>query len=717
MKKNIFANVIFFAGLSSAAFAQEGSSHSAPRNEELVQAVPEGQTGELLLEVKAKKRLIEKTSSASKIEISKETIQKLPQGDQIKLSKLLAITTPGVVEGPFGVLFIRGNHGNIQYQIDGVQLPESPSNTFAEPFSPRNIDRMEIITGGIPAEYGEKLAAVVSITSKSGPEVPGGSAEVNYGTFNRFSPQVTYGGSNESGDFHYFASANYFRTDRGLDTPQPISTSDQTRGGKEYVHDQASGTNQFLKLDWQANNENKFTLSAANNYSQFQIPNYPSSFLPTDPFFEEGGFNYVPPGTDNHQAEFNDFLQVVWKHTLSSKSFFQLAPYWKYSYLKYTNDLVNDLNTENPNYDRASSFYQNRHVNNLGIKADFSSRMSEHNRVKAGIQLQVGQSVGLVQVHTKDLPASVNSDTNTGYSENIYVQDEYTFSKTLNLNAGLRFTATQFNFSGLNPTDSLLQPRIGFNYLPGDSTKLHLFYGKLFMPAPVENLRVAFNNLEGSALTPYDIKGEKDDYFEFGIDQQFLETQLVALNIYYKSVTHMLDDAQLLSTSLTQPYNYAEGFAYGVELSVRGQLNEDWSNYANYSYGIAKGRGLSGGLFAFPEGDGPSSGYQFLDHVQLHTLSSGLTYAKNNFWGTLQLLYGSGLRTGEGNSGELPAHITMDSTWGYEFHGDNWFKQFKLSLDVLNIFDNAYPITIANGFTGSRYAPGREILIHLVKSL
>jgi len=716
MDKKIFVGVVYCTLISQWAFAQKVSQDIPQAGP---QKVEEAQGGELLLEVKAKKRLIEKTSAASKVEISKETIQKLPQGDQIKLSKLLATTTPGIVEGPFGVLFIRGNHGNIQYQIDGVQLPESPSNTFAEPFSPRNIDHMEVITGGIPAEFGEKLAAVVVIATKNGPETPGGAAELNYGSFNRFSPQLTYGGSNESGDLHYFVSGNYFRTDRGLDTPQPVSSSDQSQGGRDYVHDQASGTNQFVKLDWQANNENKFTLSAANNYSQFQIPNYPSSFKPTDPLFTNEGFNYAPPTTDNNQVEFNDFLQVVWKHTLSSKSFFQVAPYWKYSYLKYNNDPVNDLNAANPNSASAVSFYQNRHINNLGVKADFSSRVDDQNRVKAGIQFQAGQSVGTISVQPFPVSSTayINSDTNTGYSENAYVQDEYAISKEFNLNAGLRYTATQFFFSGANPTDGLLQPRVGLNYLPGELTKLHVFYGKLFMPAPVENLRLAFNQLAATPLTPYDIQGEKNDYYEFGIDQQFLSSQLATMNVYYRTAAKMLDDAQLLNTSLSQPYNYAEGFAYGLELSVRGQINEDWSEYVNYAFEIAKGKGLSGGLFVFPPGAGPGSNYQFLDHVQIHTFNSGLTYAKNNFWGTLQVLYGSGLRTGDENATSLPAHITMDSTFGYEFHGASWLSQFKLSLDVLNIFDNAYPVTIANGFTGSRYAAGREIFIHLVKSL
>jgi outer membrane receptor for ferric coprogen and ferric-rhodotorulic acid len=191
----------------------------------------------------------------------------------------------------------------------------------------------------------------------------------------------------------------------------------------------------------------------------------------------------------------------------------------------------------------------------------------------------------------------------------------------------------------------------------------------------------------------------------------------VTLNGYYRLATNMLDDAQLLGTSLSQPYNYADGFAYGVEFSIKGKLHEDWSNYFNYSYEIAKGRGLSGGMFAFPPGEQPTHEYQFLDHVQMHTFNSGLTYTKNNYWGSAQLLYGSGLRTGPGNSVALPAHFSMDTTVGYEFKGPTGWSQFKVSLDALNIFDNAYPITIANGFTGSRYAAGRRFFLHFSKAI
>ena len=334
--------------------------------------------------------------------------------------------------------------------------------------------------------------------------------------------------------------------------------------------------------------------------------------------------------------------------------------------------------------------------------------------MKAGFQAQWSRSDGLISVQT-DLGTApqVDSSPDTGWFESVYLQDDWTIVKPLILNAGVRFDATQFSFADVSPTDSALQPRLGLSYFPWENTKLHVFYGRLFQPAPVENLRDTFlatgsGNGSPAELQPYDIKAEQDNYYEAGIAQQFGNSHVASLNVYYKSAIHMLDDAQLLNTSIAQPYNFDDGYAYGVEFSLKGKITEDISDYFNYTYEIAKGRGISGGIFAFPAGQTPSTDFQYLDHVQVGTANAGLTYAKNHVWSTVQGLYGSGLRTGQNNSISLPSHLTFDATLGYEFHGDSWLSKFKLSGDVLNIFNNVYPITIANGFNGSHYAAGRE---------
>lgn len=689
-------------------------------------------SGEMVVEVKAKRKLVQSSSSVSSSEVNQEKIKQLPQGSEISLPKLITSTTPGVVQGPFGQMFFRGNHGNIQYQIDGVQMPESPSNTFGQAFSPRNIDHMEVITGGIPAEYGQRLGAVVNIVTKTGPENPGGEVELNYGSYNTISPHVLYGGSTPSGDLHYFLSLNYNRTDRGIDTPQPKGTDNQSQGGKDAVHDVAYGNSEFGKVDWQINNTDKLTFTVFNSQNKFQIPNYPSTFRPgtsffTDPdqFGNEGEphgaptFNYVPSDTDDTQAETNTYGQVVWKHTFSEKAFLQFAPYYKYSSITVTNDPSNDLYTSASGaYPVANaqptSFALDRQTHNLGMKTDYTHRLHEVVLMKTGFQLQASRSTGMLSIQ-RDLNGTVFSDSSptNGYYESVYNQYQVSLAKSLTLNLGLRFDATQFAFSGLSTSDYLFQPRTGLTWMATDTTRFHIFYGKLFQPAAAENLRTTFNYVQQSPQ-PYDIKAEKDDYYEAGVAQQIFN-QVLSVNGYYRDATDMLDDAQLLNTSMSQPYNFGKGYAYGVEASLKGPIYGDWSEFINYSYGIAKGNDvISGGAWAAEQPH--SSGYSYLDHVQFHTATAGVTYATQWFWWTTQGLYGSGLRTGHDKSASLPAHITFDTTVGYEFHGKSWFSQFRLSGDVLNIFDNVYPITIANGYNGSHYAPGRQFFIRIAKS-
>jgi len=704
---------------------------------------------EITLQVTAKRHLIQSSASVSSREVDKKEIAELPQGDDVKLPKLLASTNPGIVQGAFGQSFIRGNHANIQYQIDGVQLPDSPSNTFGDAFSPRNIDHMEVITGGIPSEYGERLAAVVNIVSKTGSETPGGSVQLNYGSYNTFTPHLLYGGSNKDGDVHYFFSAAFSRTDRGLDTPQPQSETNQAQGGTDAIHDQANGNSQFGKVDWIVNNENKVSFIVFNSYNFYQIPNYPSNFSPGDAFFQASPsftdqfgnnpnngtptFNFVPSTTNDTQAEDNAYLQVVWKHSFSDRSFLQLAPYYKFSYINVANDLTNDLASADPtsaffiNGSTPSSFSENRRVNNLGLKADYSDRFDDRNLFKTGFQLQGSSASGAINVIsqagsnpvTQPVAAGDASPTYAVF-ESVYAQDDYTISKPLILNAGVRFDATQFNFNGANPTDYLFQPRIGLNYLLTENTKLHVFYGKLFQPAPAENLRQTFI-ATGTApascavgnLCPYDIKAEKDDYYEVGVAQQAFD-HVFGFTLYYKDATNQLDDAQLLNTSIAQPYNFATGYAYGVELSVKGRLSDDWSDFANYSYETAKGKGLSGGIFT---GLTANPDFQYLDHVQLHTANAGITFHRDRIFWTNEAIFGTGLRTGANNSASLPSHYTQDTTVGYSFNGDTWLSKFQLSGDVLNIFNNVYPISISNGFNGSHYAAGRQFFVRLTKDL
>jgi hypothetical protein len=448
---------------------------------------------EIVVNVKEKKNLVQISSSGSKKDFDKEQISAMPEGDDISLQKLISTTNPGVIAGPFGQIFIRGNHANVQYQIDGVQLPESSSGSFGEAFSPRNVDHMEVITGGIPAEYGERLSAVVNVITKAGTEKTSGDAEVSYGSYNTVTPLLQLSGSSKEGNIHYYTSLKYNSTSRGLDTPQPASYADQSHGGQDAIHDNSHSDEEFLRVDDVLNNTNKVTMTAFNSTRFYQIPNYPSSFQSTDAYFQPGyqdsfgnngaanpTFNYTPSGTNDAQTEQDSFLQMVWKRTLSDTSFLQVAPYYKRSSLGVTNDLSNDLSTTsggaNPIANsQADSFVISRVTNNYGLKSDYTLRANDKNLVKAGLQYQYSQSLTnpmSIWTSLSSAPATFTG-TDTGQLAALYLQDSYAMTSNLTWNLGLRLSGTQFQSDGVYSTDGMLQPRLGLEYLINEKTKVH----------------------------------------------------------------------------------------------------------------------------------------------------------------------------------------------------------------------------------------------------
>ena len=53
-------------------------------------------------------------------------LQTIPQGDNAPLNQVL-LQAPGVAQDSFGQIHVRGDHANVQYRLNGVQLPEGLS--------------------------------------------------------------------------------------------------------------------------------------------------------------------------------------------------------------------------------------------------------------------------------------------------------------------------------------------------------------------------------------------------------------------------------------------------------------------------------------------------------------------------------------------------------------------------------------------------------------
>jgi hypothetical protein len=62
---------------------------------------------------------------------------------------------------------LRGEHANLQYRLNGAELPEGLS-VFGQALISRFANSISLITGALPAQYGFQTAGVVDIQTKTG---------------------------------------------------------------------------------------------------------------------------------------------------------------------------------------------------------------------------------------------------------------------------------------------------------------------------------------------------------------------------------------------------------------------------------------------------------------------------------------------------------------------------------------------------------------------
>ena len=81
---------------------------------------------------------------ATVYDFTRPTIETQPQGDNQSLNQLL-LQAPGVAQDSFGQIHVRGDHANLQFRINGVQLPEG-INVFGQSLETRFANSVALIT-------------------------------------------------------------------------------------------------------------------------------------------------------------------------------------------------------------------------------------------------------------------------------------------------------------------------------------------------------------------------------------------------------------------------------------------------------------------------------------------------------------------------------------------------------------------------------------------
>ena len=154
-----------------------------------------------------------------------------------------------------------------------------------------------------------------------------------------------------------------------------------------------------------------------------------------------------------------------------------------------------------------------------------------------------------------------------------------------------------------------------------------------------------------------------------------------------------------------------KGRVYGTEFT--GSYNrKNLTTYANFAYAVAQGTQVESGQFNFDPDELAyiNDHYVFLDHDQTFTSSAGAAYRWHGFSFLLDGLYGSGLREGFANTGNLPYYIQVNVGCYKDFAVPK-VGDMQARLSVINLFDHTYQIRNGSGIGvfAPQYGPRRAL--------
>ncbi|MCI1242910.1 MAG: TonB-dependent receptor [Acetobacter fabarum] len=663
------------------------------------------------------------TTGASVYHFSRQALENIPGGDNAPLNQVL-LQAPGVAQDSYGQIHVRGDHNEVQFRLDGVQLPEGLS-VFGQALMTRFADNMSLTTGALPSQFGFLQAAVVDITTKNGTTNAGGNLSIYGGARDYFFPSLQYGF--HKGKWDFFATADFVHDRVGIEN---------TTSSFNAPHDLSNQYHFLGHARYTVDEDTRISLIAGISNAEYQLPNNPG--LTPDSWSQ----NYTPPaGTttnsdslNEHQKQITDFAVLALQKEIGAFSL-QDSVFTRYSSLRYSPDPTGDL-LYLGNAQRAA-----RSVFSTGTQHDVTWRAARDHTVRFGFQVFVERNVSSTtstvfpQTNVGSTPPTYgpnpfnvyDSSGKTGMVYGVYAQDEWRPLRNLTINYGLRFDGVSEYTA-----EHQFSPRVNLVWKPWKNGTLHAGYSRYFTPPPFEIVSGAsLTHLYGTSgapnsLTNSKVRAERDHYFDAGFDQTILPGWHIAFDAYYKLAKNLIDEGQFGAPIILSGFNYRHGQVNGYEVSTsydRGPL----SLYGNFAWSRAIGKKITSAQFNFDQGelDYISSRWVHLDHDQRWTASAGAAYTffhktRAPLRLSATLVYGSGLRADDDANGipnglALTPYATVNFSAVQTIHntfGSAWQGDTQLRLDVINLGDHTYMLRDGSGIgvTAPQYGLRRTIL-------
>ena len=674
--------------------------------------------------------------SGTDLSLNAEALTRLPSSGSLPN---LLIQLPGAARGANGVVHINGDHGDINYVVDGVQIPQELNRIVGTEFDPNDIAFVEALQGAYPAQYGERFASVININTRNGAGPPGFIGDLNVGSY--ASTDATLGYHTQLGKGSLVVAFRNERGNRGLDPPNFDSP-----------HNSFSNANQFLRYTMPAG-ENFLNLTVSRSYRTYQIPNDVA-----------GG---QPAGTDDVETQEDLFTALQFRHPIGDHGSLSFGPSFKRSRIRDFGDPNNDFifgqagnpgapddcanalastgpvvngvvtqpvanqNVSYGNTTCAFSLKGDRIAIDVGGNLDYVNRSAKHEVAFGGIYsathvaktyavtLQPGNFLAPIftPATPRDAFTVVDASPNVGHLAAFYAQDSWKMGRQWQLDYGVRADAFTVNSAQFSTGFGQLSPRLKLTHFFGSRNSVYAYYGRFFTPFSLENVSpltaYTLNLPLQSTIAQFDLKPQRDSVYETGGHFAVGRGDL-GLRIMQKNATDLIDDTQVGVTNLHQDINFNQGRIatqtayYQLGLARAGRF------YVALTHTYSVNKGCETQLLApcFSVG----SDWSPADHDQRVDVTSGLVANdRHGGWFSVDGEYGSGLSAAlnrgsitcggaDGSQGgpcKRTPHLTFNAEKGFALHGG-----MAVTLRVRNLLNDRYYVTFANA-QGTHFAPPR----------
>jgi outer membrane receptor protein involved in Fe transport len=662
------------------------------------------------------------THSPSSTMLDAERLERMPLAQRTSLPDAIVTAAPGMIRGHDDFVHIRGHEVALNPSVGGVQFWENAHAVFSPGIGVDYIDSINVMTGGFPAEYGNRFGGVLDVVTKSGSTMQNrGSVIVGMGTAGRHNAGADFGG--QRGRAGYYVNLAGFASDRFLSPPSPRS-----------IHNTGYGMRSFGRFDFRTSTRSQLNVLLTGDGINFE--------LPMDERDEQ-----LRPDFRNLQRTRSQSAIVSWSRTPSSETTMQTAFYQRWSNVRQFPDTIDRYGAQTD---------ADRTLSTFGVKGDVT-RVAGRHAVKGGVDIVLLRpdeefsylsqpwidfthlpEVNEPHVHFRGPNAGAGvprpvifADKETGGQISVYAQDKLQFASGLTIDAGLRFDRYTLAVS-----ESHVSPRVNTAFQLSSGTVLFASYNHFVVPPPIENVLAGSAGLTslvseiGRPLPP--VRAITEDQFEAGVTHPVRRVGTVGVTGYYR-VSDNPAHTSLFPDSRFYTYaNFDRGKAYGVEMRADvPRLPFGLSGYVNYAVGrVWFYNPITAGFTI--EAAHLSEANRFLAPMdQTHTATAGVSYQhdRSGLWSSVTVEYGSGTPGAHGagdhehddgaahehGSGaglcaiRCDPHFTQGAAFGWNSSSRSGGARLSLQVTVENVSNRVYLLSRESTMVQGQYSIPRLI--------